>query len=139
MQHELTAGELLDAWGALVECGWARSETRRYRRAAIRAPWYRIKEWDYYCVLAGGFGLALTVADNGYMGFLAASWLDFRKPVALNDSVMIPFPRGRMVCRNAPTRAMSCNAIQRSSSHSIMCRAGGGCASIAPASRAAGD
>ncbi len=110
MQHELTAGELLDARGALVECGWARSETRRYRRAAIRAPWYRIKEWDYYCVLAGGFGLALTVADNGYMGFLAASWLDFRKPVALNDSVMIPFPRGRM---GIPESADAGDVVQR--------------------------
>lgn len=96
MQHELTSGELLDGEGSLIERGWARSEMRRYRRGAIRAPWHRIKEWDYYCVLAEDHGLALTVADNSYMGFLAASWLDFRTPAAINESVMIPFSRGRM-------------------------------------------
>jgi hypothetical protein len=96
MQHELKDGDLLDKAGRLVEAGWARSEKKRYRRAAIRAPWYRIKEWDYYCVLTEEHGLALTVADNAYMGFLAASWLDFGTREAINDSVILPLPRGRM-------------------------------------------
>jgi hypothetical protein len=96
MQRELTAGDLLDGQGRLQEAGWARGETRRYRREAIRAPWYRIKEWDYYCVLDEACGLALTVADNAYMGFLSASWLDFSKPDTITESVTIPFPRGRM-------------------------------------------
>lgn len=96
MQRELTSGDLLDERGRLREVGWARQEIRRYRRAAIRAPWFRIKEWDYYCVLNEEYGLALTVADNAYMGFLSASWLDFAKPEAVTDSITIPFPRGRM-------------------------------------------
>lgn len=96
MQHELGVGELLDGKGGLREAGWARSETRGYRRADIRAPWFRIKEWDYYCVLDEECGIALTVADNAYMGFLSASWLDFSKPEAVTDSVTVPFPRGRM-------------------------------------------
>lgn len=96
MQSELTAGELLDVRGRLVEAGWARSEMRRYRRDAIRAPWFRIKEWDYYCVLSETCGLALTVADNGYMGLLSASWLDFGKPGTITESVILPFTRGRM-------------------------------------------
>ncbi|MCE9649871.1 MAG: DUF2804 domain-containing protein [Parvibaculum sp.] len=96
MQRELTAGELLDSDGRLVEAGWARSEMRRYRREAIRAPWHRIKEWDYYCVTNEAFGLALTVADNSYMGLLSASWLDFEEPEAITDSVILPLTRGRM-------------------------------------------
>ncbi|MDR3498848.1 MAG: DUF2804 domain-containing protein [Parvibaculum sp.] len=96
MQRELTAGNLLDDKGRLAEAGWARSELRRYRRADIGAPWYRIKEWDYYCILSGDYGIALTVADNGYMGLLSASWLDFAAPDTFTESVILPFTRGRM-------------------------------------------
>ncbi len=110
MQQELTPGELLDEAGSLIERGWARSERRRYRRAAVRAPWHRIKEWDYYCVLAEDYGLALTVADNSYMGFLAASWLDFSTPAAINESVTIPFSRGRMAL---PESADAGDIVQR--------------------------
>lgn len=96
MQHELTAGELLDNRGRLREAGFAKSEVKRYRRSDIAASWLRIKEWDYYCALTDEYGIALTVADNGYMGLLSASWLDFRAPKAINESIMIPFPKGRM-------------------------------------------
>ncbi len=96
MQHELTGGDLLDARGRLAEAGWARGEAKRYSRRAIRAPWYRIKEWDYYCVLGPDYGFACVVADNGYMGLLNAVWLDFAKPCAIEDGVILPFPRGRM-------------------------------------------
>jgi hypothetical protein len=110
MQRELTAGELLDGRGRLVEAGWARSEVRRYRRRAIRAPWHRIKEWDYYCVLSENYGLALTVADNSYMGLLSASWLDFSKPDAITESIILPFTRGRM---KLPESADAGDILQR--------------------------
>lgn len=119
MQHELTGGDLLDGAGMLAERGWARAEVKRYRRGAIRAPWYRIKEWDYYCILAGDYGLALTVADNSYMGLLAASWLDFSAPVALNDSVMLAFPRGRM---GLPESADTGDIVQRHAKVSLAFR-----------------
>ncbi|MCF8470219.1 MAG: DUF2804 domain-containing protein [Parvibaculum sp.] len=96
MQHELTPGDLLDAEGVLCEAGWARGETRRYRRAAIRAPWFRIKEWDYYCVLTEGYGLSCVVADNGYMGLLGVTWLDFETPDKVEESIVTLLPRGRM-------------------------------------------
>ena len=89
MQHELTAGELLDDRGHLREAGFARSEVKRYRRSAIGASWFRIKEWDYYCALADDYGVALTVADNGYMGLLSASWLD----LVVNTSLSLIRPR----------------------------------------------
>ena len=37
----------------------------------------RIKEWDYYLVMNGQFALALTIADNSYMGLDSISLLDF--------------------------------------------------------------
>jgi len=110
MQHEMGEGELLDSKGALVERGYATREVRHYRRAAIRAPWYRIKEWDYYCVLREDFGFALTVADNGYMGLLSASWLDFKTPCTFTEGPMIPFPRRRM---GMPESADTGDIVQR--------------------------
>ena len=95
-QIELGSGDLLDHRGRLTEPGWARREARRYRRSMIAASPLRIKEWDYDCVLAGDYGLAAVVADNGYMGFLSVTWLDFRARKATAASVMTPFPLGRM-------------------------------------------
>ncbi len=78
MQHEITsAAPLLDASGNLREPGWARSLLPVYCRSQIRAPKSRIKEWDYYLVTDGHIGIALTIADNGYMGLDSVSFLNF--------------------------------------------------------------
>jgi hypothetical protein len=89
-------GPLLDTRGRLIECGWATEEVRKYERAAIGAHRLRVKEWDYYCILTPEYGIALTVADNAYLGFLGTSWLDFQNRTAVNDGAVIPFPMGRM-------------------------------------------
>lgn len=96
MQHRMQEGPLLDTRGHLAECGWATREVRRYDRAAIRASRLRIKEWDYYCILTPDYGLALTVADNGYLGFLGVSWMDLKAGTAANEAGVIPWPLGRM-------------------------------------------
>lgn len=96
MRRELRPGDLLDEDGRLTQAGWAKSEVRRYDRGAIAANRLRIKEWDYYCVLTDRHGLAVTVADNGYMGLLGVSWLDFDARTEVTENVMTPFPLGRM-------------------------------------------
>lgn len=96
MQTKMGAGPLLDARGRLAETGWATAEVRRYDRARIAAGKLRIKEWDYYCILTDAFGIALTVADNGYLGFLGVSWMDLAAGTAINDGAVIPWPMGRM-------------------------------------------
>jgi hypothetical protein len=77
-----------------MEPGWSDSLVLDYDRAAIRSPSWRIKEWDYYCVLARDFALALTVADNGYMGLLSASFLDLAARSEESASAMTAFPMG---------------------------------------------
>ena len=96
MQTKMGAGPLLDARGQLAERGWATAEVRRYDRARIAAGKLRIKAWDYYCILTDAFGIALTVADNGYLGFLGVSWMDLAAGTAINDGAVIPWPMGRM-------------------------------------------
>ena len=96
MQHEITsAAPLLDASGNLREPGWARSLLPVYCRSQIRAPKSRIKEWDYYLVTDGHIGIALTIADNGYMGLDSVSFLNFDERWQITKSPMRAFPMGK--------------------------------------------
>ena len=96
MQKLMTHGELLGDDGALIESGYAISLVREYRRSAIKASTLRIKEWDYYLIYNGSFGVALTIADNAYMSMLSVSVIDFNAPNETTASVMGAFPMGRV-------------------------------------------
>ena len=75
-QHEITeAGPLLDGQGNLREAGYAKRLLPIYDRNQVKGGALRIKEWDYYLVMNGQFGLALTIADNSYMGLDSVSLL----------------------------------------------------------------
>jgi hypothetical protein len=78
MQHRITEKKpLLDAKGKLTEPGYATSLVLEYNRNDIKANKLRIKEWDYYLITNGKIGVALTIADNSYMGLDSISFLDF--------------------------------------------------------------
>ena len=95
-QHEiLRSAPLLNASGDLAEPGWARSLLPAYRRSDIRVSPMRIKEWDYYLITDGHVGLALTIADNGYMGLDSVSFLDFDEGWEQTKSPMRLFPMGK--------------------------------------------
>jgi len=95
-QHEITAkGPLLNDNGLIREPGWARSLILDYDRNKIKAPQNRIKEWDYYAVLNDKFGIAFTIADNGYMGFISVTLFDFEKKEEITKTIMTPFPMGK--------------------------------------------
>lgn len=97
MQHEITlAGDLLDKDGRLAEPGWCRSPLPRYDRGAIKAPGFRIKEWDYYLVTGPDFGLALTIADNSYMGLISATFFDFKAGSETTESLLVPLTFGKI-------------------------------------------
>ena len=88
-QHEITKRmPLLNREGNLTEPGWARGLLWDYHRPDIRASGMRIKEWDYYFVSNGHIGLALTIADNGYMGLDSVSYLDFDEKWEITKSPM---------------------------------------------------
>ena len=95
-QHQLTPGPLLDEQGNLVEAGYATSLVKAYNRAAIKAPAWRIKEWDYYYIGNQKFGLALTVADNGYHSLYSITVLDFEKKTDITKSIMDWFTLGKI-------------------------------------------
>ncbi len=96
MQHEITQnGPLLDKKGQIKEPGWARSLILDYDRNKIKAPKTRLKEWDYYAILNDKFGIAFTIADNGYMGFISVTLFDFKAKYEITKTLMTPFPMGK--------------------------------------------
>lgn len=102
MQHEITtAGPLLDGSGNLREPGYAKRLLPIYRRADIKAPASRIKEWDYYLIANDHFAVALTIDDNGYMGLDSISFLHFDQRWSGPKAPCGPFPWAGPVCRRA--------------------------------------
>lgn len=96
-QHEITERRpLLDESGNLTEPGYAKRLLPVYRRADIKANPLRIKEWDYYCVNNGRFALALTIADNSYMGLDSISLLNLEEGWEITKSPMSAFPMGKV-------------------------------------------
>ncbi len=86
MQNEITTnGKLLDKYGSLNRRGYSKRMVLGYDRADIRAPGHRIKEWDYYLVMCGDFAVALTVADNSYMGLVSVAYCIRRRAVGADD------------------------------------------------------
>ena len=96
--HEVTEKKLLlTSQGELRDPGWSRSQVQRYMRSMIKAPKWRIKEWDYYLVLADGFAGAFTISDDGYIGLQSVSLLVFGdSPWEHTETVLKPFPMGKL-------------------------------------------
>ena len=96
MQREMiNKGKLLDTDGNLVETGFARSLIKDYHRSDVKAPNWRIKEWDYYLVYNDEYGIALTLDDNTYMGMISVSIIDFKNANELTVSPIQFFTGGK--------------------------------------------
>ena len=97
MQVEITRPiPLLDGAGNLTQAGYAKRLLPVYDRKKVRGGLTRLKEWDYYYVGNSRYGVALTVADNSYMGLDSISFLSFEdRPWEITKSPMSPFPMGR--------------------------------------------
>lgn len=99
MQNEIQQiMPLLDGDGVLFEAGWARKPFWQYQRSMIKAPWYRIKEWDYYYVLSDDLekGITFTISDLGYASMLAICWLDFSTKTYHQQDLLIPLSNGKL-------------------------------------------
>ncbi len=96
MQHEITAPiPLLDENGNLTQAGYAKRLLPVYDRSRVKGGPMRLKEWDYYLVMNERFALALTIADNSYMGLDSISLLDLTELWETTKSPMSLLPLGR--------------------------------------------
>ncbi|MDR1630717.1 MAG: DUF2804 domain-containing protein [Oscillospiraceae bacterium] len=95
--HEVKSVQrLLKDDGTLREPGWSRKLYQVYDRSEIKAPKFRIKEWDYYLVLNENHAFAFTISDDGYIGLQSASLLDFQNVLEHTETILTPFPMGKL-------------------------------------------
>lgn len=102
--HEvITSQNLLDEKGEIKEPGWAKHQIWNYRRCDIKAPAFRIKEWDYYMVVHDGgdddaYAVCFTISDDGYVGLQSVSLLCLNKdnPWEHTETVLNVFPMGKL-------------------------------------------
>ena len=95
--HEVTKLQnLLNKKGNIAEPGYAKSLIWKYSRNQIKSPKFRIKEWDYYLVLNEDFACAFTISDLGYIGMQSVSLLNFKEGWEHTESIVNPFPMGKM-------------------------------------------
>jgi hypothetical protein len=98
MQNEITSPiDLLDAQGHIAAEGWARQPLWRFDRSAVKAPQWRIKEWDYFSVLSPDrqFGITLTMSDLGFAGMFAICFLDFERKFFHQVDTLSILPLGK--------------------------------------------
>jgi hypothetical protein len=95
LQRTLKSGKLLNEKGILHQAGYATKLVKEYHRNEIKANHFRIKEWDYYYVGNSHYGVALTIADNSYMGLIGVTFLNFDEVWEKTKNVMTFMPKGR--------------------------------------------
>lgn len=89
--YEITESiPLLNENGDLTEAGFARHLLPVYDKTKVKGGFARLKEWDYYYIGNDRFGIALTIADNSYMGLDSISFLSF-------DGKGSPYGSGKML------------------------------------------
>lgn len=96
-QHQITApGPLLDDKGALVQRGYSTQAVLTYDRGAIKAPPWRIKEWDFYQVSNDDYCLQMTIGHVSYAGDVSVRLFEFATGKRFDFSKMLLLPFGRL-------------------------------------------
>ena len=115
-EYQLQKGNLLDNNGNLNEAGYAFELVKIYNKENIKVSKLRIKEWDYYYFGDDNYGIALTIADNGYMGMGSVSILDFKNKRYINKGNIKWFTLGKL---NLPTTSKSGNVYIGNDNYNI--------------------
>jgi hypothetical protein len=103
MQHKITTSHpLLDSKGHLIEAGYDTKHSLIYNRSMIKASPFRIKEWDYYFLGNDEYGIAITIADNSYMGLDAITLFDFKNKSYITKEYMQWFTMGKKKLPSSP-------------------------------------
>lgn len=86
-------GPVLDAKGR-PDPGYSTQSILEYRRKAIKAPPWRIKEWDFYQISDNRVCLQFTIGHAAYAGQVSMMLFDFREGKLLaekNKFLVLPF------------------------------------------------
>ena len=101
MEKELLKrGPVLDEKGRPVP-GFSRRSTLVYDRSAVKAPPWRLKEWDFYQISNRNLCLQFTIGHASYAGQVSVMLFDFIKGEKLlekNRFLVLPFGSLHMPC-----------------------------------------
>ena len=119
--HEvLLPQDLLDSEGEIADPGWSRSQVWKYCRKSIKAPAFRIKEWDYYMVLHDGgeedsYAVCFTISDDGYVGLQSVTLLCLNQehPWEHTETVLNVFPMGKFKLPESSDYGTTCYEDKR--------------------------
>lgn len=96
MQTHITKpGSVLNERGE-IHAGYSERAVLSYKRSAIKAPFYRIKEWDFYQIQDNNKCLQLTLGHASYAGQMSVMLFDYKKGEMLADFgtiLVLPFSR----------------------------------------------
>jgi len=96
-QTEITAsGPLLDKYGVLTQRGYATRALLDYRRGDIKAPPWRIKEWDFYQVSNNDYCVQFTIGHTSYAGALTVTFFRFADGLRYDRNVTLILPFGSL-------------------------------------------
>jgi len=96
-QHRIvTPGPLLDDHGVLVQAGYATEPLLTYQRDRIKAPPWRIKEWDFYQVSNDECCAQFTIGHAAYAGQLAVTFFRFADGLRFDRAATLMLPFGSL-------------------------------------------
>lgn len=93
-----STGPLLGEDGSLLQKGYSTQAQLIYNRNHIKAPPWRIKEWDFYQVSNDDFCLQMTIGHVSYAGNVSVKLFEFAtgKHYEISKILALPFNRLRM-------------------------------------------
>jgi len=97
-----TPGPLLNKNGTLSQCGYSTNSILEYRRGDIKAPPWRIKEWDFYQVSNDDYCVQFTIGHASYAGALTVTFFCFESGLRYDKSTTLILPFGSL---NMPSSA----------------------------------
>ncbi|MCQ6563022.1 DUF2804 domain-containing protein [Paenibacillus mendelii] len=112
MQREIISpANLLDKDGRLSQHGYSTQAVLTYNRDGIKAPPWRIKEWDFYQVSNDDYCLQLTIGHVSYAGSITVTFFEYETGLRYDASTMLALPFNRL--RMPPSAEQGDLAFQR--------------------------
>jgi len=112
MQHRITEpGNLLKEDGSLAQRGYSTRAVLTYNREQIKAPPWKIKEWDFYQVSNDEYCVQLTIGHVSYAGEVSLRFFEFGSGYRVDFSRMLILPFNRL---NMPRSAEAGDLAYRS-------------------------
>ena len=97
IQNRITGpGPLLDKNGALLQRGYSTEALLKYRREDIKAPPWRIKEWDFYQVSNDDYCVQFTIGHTSYAGALTVTFFRFDDGLRYDKNATLVLPFGSL-------------------------------------------